>query len=121
MPHGAVIMAKPGVNRCTPVSTGHVIPALSLFMTAQLLSAGADDFLKAGQCLDSDGDKGRFKYPGEGYTNLALSTDGGLTWVNNKIISNSGSCYSTIFEVEPDIIFMQSDQLYCRIKISRSK
>jgi len=67
--------------------------------------------------LNPEGDKGAFIYPGRGYTNLAISNDGGLTWENHKIISNSGSCYSTIFEVEPDIIFMQSDQWYCRIKL----
>ncbi|MBK8884868.1 MAG: exo-alpha-sialidase [Bacteroidales bacterium] len=67
--------------------------------------------------LSNEGDKGRFKYPGEGYTNLALSKDGGLTWINNKIIKNSGSCYSTIFETEPGLIFMQSDQWYCTISL----
>jgi hypothetical protein len=70
--------------------------------------------------LTDEGDKGRFKYPGNGYTNLALSRDGGLTWVNNKIIRNAGSCYSTIFETKPGSIFMQSDQLYCRIELNAS-
>ena len=68
--------------------------------------------------ISPPGDKGRFKYPGEGYTNLAISHDGGLTWTNQKIIPKSGSCYSTIFEIEPDVIFMQSDQWYCRIRLN---
>jgi hypothetical protein len=67
--------------------------------------------------ITPEGDKGLFKYPGDGYTSLAISNDGGLTWVNHKIINNSGSCYSTIFEIEPDIVFMQTDQWYCRIKL----
>jgi hypothetical protein len=65
--------------------------------------------------VSATGDKGRYVYPGEGYTNLAISEDGGLTWVNQKIIQPSGSCYSTIFETEPGVIFMQSDQWYCQV------
>ena len=68
--------------------------------------------------ISPKGDKGRFNYPGEGYTSLSISNDGGSTWENSKIILKSGSCYSTIFEVEPGTIFMQSDQLYCRIGIN---
>lgn len=64
------------------------------------------------------GDKGRFEYPGEGYTSLSVSDDGGLTWNTHKILQRSGSCYSTIFEVEPGVIFMQSDQWYTRIKLN---
>jgi Neuraminidase (sialidase) len=70
--------------------------------------------------ISTIGDQERFKYPGEGYTNLAISSDGGLTWDNNKIIHQSGSCYSTIFEVEPNVIFMQVDQLFCRIKLNKA-
>jgi hypothetical protein len=65
-----------------------------------------------------DGDKGQFVYPGEGYTNLAISDNGGLTWTNHKIIQKSGSCYSTIFEIEPGVVFMQSDQWYCRVTLN---
>jgi hypothetical protein len=66
--------------------------------------------------LTPDGDKGLYVYPGEGYTTLSISSNGGLTWNSTKIIQNAGSCYSTIFEIEPGIIFMQNDQWYCRIK-----
>jgi hypothetical protein len=69
--------------------------------------------------ISTVGDQKRFKYPGEGYTNLAISSDGGLTWENNKIMRQSGSCYSTIFEVEPNVIFMQIDQWFCRIKLNK--
>jgi hypothetical protein len=70
--------------------------------------------------ISTVGDQKRFKYPGEGYTNLAISSDEGLTWDNYKIMRQSGSCYSTIFEVEPDIIFMQVDQWYCRITLNKA-
>jgi hypothetical protein len=70
--------------------------------------------------ISATGDQERFKYPGEGYTNLAISNDGGLTWDNNKVMRQSGSCYSTIFEVEPDVIFMQVDQWYCRITLNKA-
>jgi len=66
------------------------------------------------------GDQERFKYPGEGYTNLSISSDGGLTWDNNMIMHHSGSCYSTIFEVEPDVVFMQVDQWFCRITLNKA-
>ena len=67
--------------------------------------------------LNAGGDKSRFEYPGEGYTSLSISRDGGLTWENNKIIKPAGSCYSTIFETMPGTVFMQADQWYCRIKL----
>jgi hypothetical protein len=63
------------------------------------------------------GDQSLFEYPGEGYTNLALSDDGGVTWVNTKVAKRTGSCYSTIFEVEPNVIFFQVDQWFWRVKI----
>jgi hypothetical protein len=60
------------------------------------------------------GDQSRFKYPGEGHINLAISNDGGKTWINQKVAQRTGSCYSTIIEVEPNIIFFQVDQWYWR-------
>jgi|GEM_PF-1286854 len=68
--------------------------------------------------ISPGGDKGRFVYPGEGYTNLSISSDGGITWDTRKIIRNSGSCYTTLLEIEPNILFMQSDQWYCRISVN---
>jgi hypothetical protein len=67
--------------------------------------------------ISPGGDKGRFSYPGEGYTSLSLSNDGGLSWNSNKILQKSGTCYSTIFEVEPNLVFMQVDKWYCRIQL----
>jgi hypothetical protein len=71
--------------------------------------------------ISAQGDKGRFEYPGEGYTSLSVSNDGGATWDTYKILKKSGSCYSTIFEVEPDVLFMQADQWYCRIMLKKNK
>jgi hypothetical protein len=45
--------------------------------------------------------------------------EGGLTWTNHKIIERSGTCYSTIIEVEPNVVFMLVDQWYCRISLDR--
>ena len=63
------------------------------------------------------GDKGLFEYPGEGYNNLSISNDGGLTWVTSRIDKNTGSCYSTIFEIEPNVIFCQIDRWCWRLKL----
>ena len=78
-------------------------------------------FPEAWSQLTPEGDKGLFIYPGEGYTSLAISNNGGLTWESHKTVQKSGSCYSTIFEVEPNVIFMQVDQWYCRIMLNPKK
>ena len=67
--------------------------------------------------ITEKGDKGNFKYPGEGYTNLSISEDSGETWTTTKIDKNTGSCYSTIFEVEPNVIFCQVDRWCWRITL----
>lgn len=67
--------------------------------------------------VSPEGDKGRFVYPGEGYNNLSISDDGGKTWTTNKIDEKTGSCYSTIFEIEPNVIFCQVDNWCWRIKL----
>ncbi|MBK8088873.1 MAG: exo-alpha-sialidase [Chitinophagaceae bacterium] len=71
--------------------------------------------------ITREGDKSVFRFPGEGYTNLAISDNGGLSWVNHKVLKNSGTCYSTIIEVEPNIIFCQVDQWNMRIKLKPAK
>lgn len=67
--------------------------------------------------LDAQGDAVRFQYPGVGVVNLALSNDGGMTWHNRKVAQKTGSSYSTIFEIEPNVIFCQVDRWYWRITI----
>lgn len=64
-----------------------------------------------------EGDQSLFKYPGKGYLNLAVSNDNGRTWENDKVASEVGSAYSTIFEVEPNVLFVQVDQWYWRIQL----
>lgn len=71
--------------------------------------------------ITPEGDKGAFHFPGNGYTNLAISNDGGLSWVNHIVLKNSGTCYSTIIEVEPNIIFCQIDQWNMRIRLKPGK
>lgn len=61
------------------------------------------------------GDRFYFKYPGEGFTNLAISNDSGATWINHRVAQRTGSTYSTIFEVEPNVIFFQVDQWLWRV------
>lgn len=67
--------------------------------------------------VTSEGDKGRFVYPGEGYTSLSISDDGGITWETSRIDENTGSCYSTIFEIEPNVLFCQVDSWSWRISL----
>jgi hypothetical protein len=68
-----------------------------------------------------EGDKGHYVYPGEGYNNLSISNDNGITWVTDKIDKNTGSCYSTIFEIEPNVIFYQVDRWCWRINLKPQK
>lgn len=63
------------------------------------------------------GDQSRFKYPGVGFANLAISNDNGRTWMNHKIAQNAGSGYSTIYEVEPNVLFLQVDQWHWRVSL----
>lgn len=64
-----------------------------------------------------EGDRFYFKSPGEGITNLAISNDGGATWINHKIAQRTGTTYSSIFEVEPNVIFFQVDQWVWRVTL----
>lgn len=68
--------------------------------------------------VTTEGDKGLFKYPGEGYTNLSVSDDAGKTWQTTIVGKKTGSCYSTIFEVEPNVVFCQVDRWCWRIKLN---
>jgi len=67
--------------------------------------------------ITPQGDPYYFNYPGEGDSNLAISEDNGQTWVNHKIARQTGSTYSTIFEVEPNVIFYQVDQWIWRVAL----
>lgn len=71
--------------------------------------------------ISPEGDKGRFEFPGPGYTNLSISEDGGISWLTHKVLKHSGTCYSSIIEVEPNVLFMLVDQWYCRIHLKKYK
>jgi|WetSurMetagenome_2_1015567.scaffolds.fasta_scaffold04932_2 hypothetical protein len=110
-----------GISWTSPVYTGldrGCDPCLITLHDGRVALSWGRRFPEGWSEISGEGDKGRFKYPGEGYTSLAISNDGGSTWNNNKILQKSGSCYSTIFEVEPDVVFMQADQWYCRIMLN---
>lgn len=78
-------------------------------------------FPEAWSIISPEGDKGRFEFPGYGYTTLSISDNGGLTWANQKIMERSGTCYSTIIEAEPNVVFMLVDQWHCRISLNQKE
>jgi hypothetical protein len=96
-------------------------PCLITLLDGRVALSWGKRFPEGWSKVSPEGDKGFFTYPGSGYTSLAVSTDGGMTWKSSPVIKRAGSCYSTIFEVEPDIIFMQVDHWYCRIKLPSLK
>jgi hypothetical protein len=111
-----------GITWTSPVYTGldrGCDPCLITLLDGRVALSWGRRFPEGWSEISAKGDKGRFEYPGEGYTSLAISSDGGSTWYNNKIIANSGSCYSTIIEVEPNVVFLQSDQWYCRVTLNK--
>ena len=68
--------------------------------------------------ITPDGDHGRWVWPGAGLTKLAINHDGsGQDWEVTTLASGMGSCYTTSFEVEPNILFCQVDGWYCRIML----
>jgi hypothetical protein len=68
--------------------------------------------------ITPEGDHGRWVWPGAGLVNLAISPDGtGQSWVETTIGSGLGSCYSTLFEVEPNTLLCQVDGWYWRIML----
>jgi hypothetical protein len=110
-----------GKSWTPPVYTGldrGCDPCLITLRDGRIALSWGRRFPEGWSVISPGGDKGKFEYPGEGYTSLAISDDGGSTWNSNKILQKSGSCYSTIFEVEPGVIFMQVDEWYCRIMLN---
>ena len=65
------------------------------------------------------GDNECWECPGHGLVRLAVSEDGtGESWQVASIGSWMGSCYSTIIEVEPGVLFCQVDGWYWRVRLS---
>jgi hypothetical protein len=109
-----------GVSWSPPMYTGldrGCDPCLITLQDGRIALSWGRRFPEGWSTVTPEGDKGRFEFPGDGYTSLSISDDGGLTWCNHKIIKRSGTCYSTIIEVEPGVIFMLVDEWYCRISL----
>lgn len=64
-------------------------------------------------------DHERWKYPGQGLIRLAISEDGtGESWQVATIGREMGSCYSTIIEVEPGVLFCQVDGWFWHVQLA---
>ena len=109
-----------GATWTSPVYTGFdrgIAPCLINLHNGRVALSWGRRYAEGWSQITSEGDQFHFKYPGKGYTCIALSDDGGQSWYNQIILRNSGSCYSTIFEVQPNVIFLQVDGWNCRISI----
>ena len=69
-------------------------------------------------CISPEGDHARWRHPGKGLVKLAINEDGtGQTWTETVIGTEMGTCYSTMFETEPNILFCQVDGWYWRVML----
>ena len=92
-------------------------PCLTTLKDGRVALSWGRRFPEGWSMISPEGDQGRFAFPGAGYVNLAISSDGGSNWTNHKVLANAGTCYSTIIEVEPGLLFLQSDGWNMRIKL----
>ena len=68
--------------------------------------------------ITPEGDHGRWVWPGAGLVKLAISPDGtGHDWVETTIGRGLGTCYTTLFETEPNVLFCQVDGWYWRVML----
>lgn len=94
-------------------------PCLITLQDGRVALSWGRRFPEGWSIVTPEGDKGRFEFPGYGYTNLSISMDGGFSWTSHKVMERSGTCYSTIIEVEPGVVFMLVDEWYCRISLAQ--
>jgi hypothetical protein len=94
-------------------------PCLITLQDGRVALSWGRRFPEGWSIVTPEGDKGRFEFPGYGYTTLSISMDGGLSWTGHKVMERSGTCYSTIIEVEPGVVFMLVDEWYCRISLAQ--
>lgn len=94
-------------------------PCLITLQDGRVALSWGRRFPEGWSLISPEGDKGRFEFPGYGYTTLSISEDGGLTWTDDKILERAGTCYSTIIEVEPNVIFSLVDEWFCRITLNQ--
>ncbi len=96
-------------------------PCLITLQDGRVALSWGRRFPEGWSIVSPEGDKGRFEFPGYGYTSLSISKNGGLTWTSHKIMERSGTCYSTIIEVGPNVIFMLVDEWYCQISLDQNR
>jgi len=111
-----------GKTWSSPVYTGldrGCFPCLRRLMDGRLALSYGVRFPAGWSSITSEGDHARFTYPGVGLVNLAISSDGtGEDWLCATVASGMGSCYTTMYEVEPGLLFLQVDGWYWRVLLA---
>ncbi len=107
-----------GRNWTDPVYTGlerGCDPCLLKLSDGRLALSYGKRYPEGWSRITPEGDHARWEYPGEGLVKLAISADGlGETWTEAIVGRRMGSCYSTIVEAEPNVVFCQVDGWYWR-------
>ena len=93
-------------------------PTLLVLADGRVALAWGRRYREGWSRIGPEGDHERFEYPGEGFVNLALSEDGGLTWTTQPIARGAGSCYAYPIEVEPNVLLVQVDQWIVRVHLA---
>ena len=105
-----------------PVYTGlerGCFPCLTKLEDGRLVLTFGVRFPPGWSRITPEGDHGRWRYPGAGLVKLAVSADGiGQDWVETTIGEGMGTCYSTSFETEPNIVFCHVDGWYWRVMLT---
>jgi BNR repeat-like domain len=113
-----------GATWTPPVYTGldrACDPALITLADGRIALSWGRRFSQGWSRIDTTDDFERFQWPGETILNLAISSDNGMSWINQPIATRSGSGYSTIFEVAPNLLFVQTDHWMSRVSLNSSK
>jgi len=104
-----------------PVYTGlerGCLPSMVKLADGRLAVTYGNRFPPGWSRITPEGDHKRWTWPGPGLVKLAISPDGtGESWVTTTVARGMGSCYTTLFEVEPDVLFCQVDCWYWRMTL----
>lgn len=93
-------------------------PCLIKLMDGRLALSYGNRFPPGWSRITQGGDQARWDWPGPGLVKLAISPDGtGEAWIDTTIGSGMGSCYSTIMEIEPNVLFCQVDGWVWRVML----
>ncbi|MHB9031868.1 MAG: exo-alpha-sialidase [Anaerolineae bacterium] len=111
-----------GLTWSEPLYTGlerGCLPCLRQLQDGCLALVYGERFPAGWSRITPAGDWPRYEpiLPGVGRVHLAISTDGGTTWLDQVIARNMGSCYTTFYEVEPGVLFFQCDGYYWRMQL----